>query len=524
MAIAPMSFPMLTFEQANPMLAAQSYTTQQALQRALASQQQTAANYAPQMAQANLQDILSRAQLAQQQAGLAGQQAQWFGSSAQSQIGLQGGQAANQYAQANQMNAQTPGLTQQTNAKAVQDTIEAAKNQAIYQNLVAPSIGGADDPFRQVKQDMAAGNYTLPTNNIPRLSGAINSVSPGSAQIPSQQQGGQQFPTGNVQSLRDPTAPLSAQGGIGQQTGYTPQIQQQIQQGNQQQGNSQQALSQKIQDLMNGSPTPESMAVIKSLTGSPYSLQQKAQIAIQQAGGKQAEISRAESLQKMMDGFSAAGTAAQDALNNNDAWKDAYDASWAKGALLGRPAVAQFDSNAMTAIKSANGLVLGQLKPMFAGTGGRVLQMEMNKLEGALPSQTLPKEAADNIYAEVKSVLLGAQYKQQLAQSLKQYTNDPNVIQNVMTLAMKNSNPYYRIDPQNIAKSIDNSKYNEWSSYANPQTVTAAAQGQQVLPQNVATRKAQEINLDLAYSAQKQGMTVEQYKQRPEVQQWLTNQ
>lgn len=100
MAISPMTFQVPTFEQSAPWLTGMqkvgNMQAQDAQTRNLMEQLkllQAKAQYAPQMEQANLNNVLANTGYTNAGTDYLGQQTQWYGPKAQSDIGLQGAQA-----------------------------------------------------------------------------------------------------------------------------------------------------------------------------------------------------------------------------------------------------------------------------------------------------------------------------------------------------------------------------------------------------------------------------------------------
>jgi hypothetical protein len=200
MPIPVLDVPMPTFEQSNPWM--QGMAQMQEIQnnqqlwkkiQAEAALQQAKAQYAPELAQADLQKTLA-------DASLSNQMAQWFGPKAQSEIGLQGAQAGYAGAEADALKQSLPYKLAQM------------KFQQKYPLLSTPGaeMWGAlqyasDNPdFNKALTQMQSGNpqdLTIQPQDYGKIAAGVN-ASGGQAQLaPTQDLGYTPANQGNVAQM-----------------------------------------------------------------------------------------------------------------------------------------------------------------------------------------------------------------------------------------------------------------------------------------------------------------------------------
>lgn len=133
------------------------------------------------------------------------------------------------------------------------------------------------------------------------------------------------------------------------------------------------------------------------------------------------------------------------------------------------------------AIKSATGLMLGQLKSTFGGLGQMRL-MEMIKLMEALPNSNMGTEAAIKVIGQVRNVLEISRAKGGMTTQLNYLTKDNVEREGLMNMAERVCNPVDsegRIHPEAT-------KY--WKEYAKPEALNALRRGELYIPDKIPTK------------------------------------
>ena len=135
---------------------------------------------------------------------------------------------------------------------------------------------------------------------------------------------------------------------------------------------------------------------------------------------------------------------------------------------------------AQVALKAGANLMLGELKPMFAGLG-QVRVAELNMLTSGTPNINMTKGAAKEVIGQIRTALEIKRTQGQMAQKLKNYTNDPNDLQATMAMATKNLNP---IDETGTHPE----RLKDWMKYATPEAIKAARNGDNYIPPNISLK------------------------------------
>ena len=133
------------------------------------------------------------------------------------------------------------------------------------------------------------------------------------------------------------------------------------------------------------------------------------------------------------------------------------------------------------AIKSATGLMLGQLKSTFGGLGQMRL-MEMVKLMESLPNANMGTEAALKVIGQVRNVLEIARAKGSMATQINYLTKNNVESEGLMNMAERVCSP---VDSEGNIHLIT-LKY--WKEYAKPEALNALRKGELYIPDNIPTK------------------------------------
>lgn len=129
-----------------------------------------------------------------------------------------------------------------------------------------------------------------------------------------------------------------------------------------------------------------------------------------------------------------------------------------------------------SAIKEANQLMLGQLKPVYGGMG-QLRNLEMQKLMESLPNINMTKEAGLKVIKQLRLEYRTAQAQGALSSAISKFTKDPNELRDVLSMAAKVYSPVDETGqhPERV---------NKWKDFANREALNAIRNNTIYIPSN----------------------------------------